>query len=147
MRGAERLRAQLRRAAERRAPLLASGRTTAYRWVHGRADGLDGVTVDVFGDVLVLALYAEDSEMTSDKIPALGFDAGGTLRGKENLRAYWGKALALLPNLHFTLIDTYVSPDSVVVFYQNERAAKICEYLRLDAAGKIRQGSANHLAH
>jgi ketosteroid isomerase-like protein len=95
----------------------------------------------------VLALYAEDSEMTSDKIPALGFDAGGTLRGKENLRAYWGKALALLPNLHFTLIDTYVSPDSVVVFYQNERAAKICEYLRLDAAGKIRQGSANHLAH
>jgi ketosteroid isomerase-like protein len=95
----------------------------------------------------VLALYAENSEMTSDKIPALGFDAGGTPRGKENLRAYWGKALALLPNLHFTLIDTFVSPDSVVVLYQNERAAKICEYLRLDAAGKIRQGSANHLAH
>jgi ketosteroid isomerase-like protein len=94
----------------------------------------------------VLALYAEDSEMTSDKIPALGFDASGTLRGKQNLRAYWGKGLALLPNLHFTLIDTFVSPDSVVVFYQNERAAKICEYLRFDAAGKIRQGSANHLA-
>ena len=94
----------------------------------------------------VLSLYAEDSEMTSDKIPALGFDAGGTLRGKENLRAYWGKALALLPSLHFTLIDTFVSPDSVVVFYQNERGNKICEYLRLDAAGKIRQGSANHLA-
>ncbi|WP_422274696.1 nuclear transport factor 2 family protein [Bradyrhizobium sp.] len=49
----------------------------------------------------VLALYAENSEMTSDKIPALGFDAGGTPRGKENPRAYWGKALALLPNLHF----------------------------------------------
>jgi 23S rRNA (cytosine1962-C5)-methyltransferase len=58
VRGAERLRAQLRRAAERRAPLLASGRTTAYRWVNGRADGLEGVTVDVFGEVLVLALYA-----------------------------------------------------------------------------------------
>jgi ketosteroid isomerase-like protein len=95
----------------------------------------------------VLALYTEDSEMTSDRIPALGFDATGTLRGKQNLRAYWGKALTLVPNLHFTLIDTYVSPDSVVVFYQNERDAKICEYLRLDAAGKIRQGSANHLAH
>ena|SRR5271154_2200787 len=95
----------------------------------------------------VLALYADDSEMTSDRIPALGFDASGTVRGKANLRAYWGKALELLPGLHFTLIDTYVSPDSVVVFYQNERAAKICEYLRLDAAGKIKQGSANHLAH
>jgi ketosteroid isomerase-like protein len=95
----------------------------------------------------VLALYAEDTEMTSDRIPAMGFDASGTVRGKADLRAYWSKALALIPNLHFTLIDTYVSPDSVVVFYQNERGANICEYLRLDAAGKIRQGSANHLAH
>ncbi len=95
----------------------------------------------------VLALYADDSEMTSDRIPALGFEASGTLRGKDSLRAYWGKALALLPDLHFELIDTYVSPDSVVVFYRNERGAKICEYLRLNAAGKIVQGSANHPAH
>ena len=95
----------------------------------------------------ILALYAEDSEMTSDKIQALGCDASGTLRGKASLRTYWSKALQLLPNLHFDLIDTYVSPDSVVVFYQNERGAQICEYLRLDAKGKIRQGSANHLAH
>lgn len=95
----------------------------------------------------VLALYTEDAEMTSDKIQALGFEASGTLRGKDRLRAYWGKALAMLPNLRFDLIDTYVSPDSVVVFYQNERGAQICEYLRLDVQGKIRQGSANHLAH
>jgi ketosteroid isomerase-like protein len=94
----------------------------------------------------VLALYAEDTEMTSDRIPALGFDASGTVRGKPTLRAYWSKALTMIPNLHFELIDTYVSPDSVVVFYQNERGKKICEYLRLDAEGKIRQGSANHLA-
>lgn len=95
----------------------------------------------------VLALYTDDAEMTSDKIQSLGFEAGGTLRGKDRLRAYWGKALTLLPNLRFDLIDTYVSPDSLVVFYRNERGAQICEYLRLDAAGKIRQGSANHLAH
>ncbi|MGX1108251.1 hypothetical protein AB7M47_006634 [Bradyrhizobium elkanii] len=50
-----------------------------------------------------------------------------------------------MPELHFALIDLYVSPDSVVVFYQNERGKKICEYLRLDAEGKIKQGSANHL--
>jgi 23S rRNA (cytosine1962-C5)-methyltransferase len=60
VRGAEKLRAQLRRAAGRRAPLLASGRTTAYRLLHGRADGFEGVSVDVFGDVLVLALYADE---------------------------------------------------------------------------------------
>ena len=95
----------------------------------------------------VLSLYAADSEMTSDKIPVFGFDPSGTLRGKDKIRAYWGTALKQLPNLHFDLIDTYVSPDSIVVFYQNERGAKICEYLRLDAEGKIKQGSANHLAH
>jgi ketosteroid isomerase-like protein len=93
----------------------------------------------------VLAMYAEDSEMTSEHIPALGFDASGTLRGKDRIRAYWGTALQRLPDLHFELIDTYVSPDSIVVFYQNERGAKICEYLRLNDEGKIRQGSANHL--
>ncbi|MGE0284848.1 MAG: nuclear transport factor 2 family protein [Bradyrhizobium sp.] len=95
----------------------------------------------------ILALYSDDAEMTSDKIPALGFDPTGTVRGKERLRQYWRKGLDLLPNLHFTLIDVYVSPDSLVVFYQNERGGRICEYLRLNADGKIRQGSANHLVH
>ena len=95
----------------------------------------------------ILALYAEDTEMTSDKIPALGFDPSGTVRGKERLRQYWRKGLDLLPNLHFTLIDLYVSPDSLVVFYRNERGAQICEYLRLNADGRIKQGSANHLVH
>ena len=95
----------------------------------------------------VLALYAEDSEMTSDKIQALGIDASGTVRGKQRLRAYWGTALARLPNLHFELIDVFVSPDSIVVLYRNDRGGRICEYLRLDDTGKIRQGSANHLTH
>ena len=95
----------------------------------------------------VLALYAEDAGMTSDRIPAFGFDASGTLHGKDKLRAYWGKALALLPSMHFELIDIFVSPDSVIVFYKNERDARICEYLRVNAAGKIIQGSANHMVH
>src|SRR3954447_17007959 len=95
----------------------------------------------------VLALYAEDSEMTSDRIQAMGLETCGTLRGKDKLRMYWGKALQLLPELHFELIDLFVSPDSVVVFYQNERGAKICEYLRIDGQSRIVQGSANHTAH
>ena len=42
----------------------------------------------------VLALYAEDSEMTSDKIPALGFDPSGTLRGKPNIPRLLGQSAA-----------------------------------------------------
>jgi len=92
----------------------------------------------------VLALYDDAAEMTSDRIPALGFAPSGTLRGKDSLRAYWSKALTLVPDLRFTLIDVFVSPDSVVVYYQNERGKKICEYLRLNAHARIIQGSANH---
>ena len=95
----------------------------------------------------VLTLYDEAAVMTSDRIPMLGFDESGTVRGKDTLRAYWSKALGLVPNLHFSLIDVFVSPDSVVVFYENERGKKICEYLRVNDAGLIVQGSANHLPH
>jgi ketosteroid isomerase-like protein len=95
----------------------------------------------------VLTLYDDATEMTSDRIPAMGFDASGTVRGKDSLRAYWSKALGLLPELHFSLIELFVSPDSVVVFYENERGKKICEYLRVNDAGLIVQGSANHLPH
>ena len=93
----------------------------------------------------VLALYADDFEMTSEHIHAMGFDASGTLRGKARVRDYWATALGRLPDLHFELIDLFVSPDSLVVYYQNERAQKMCEYLRLNAHGKIAQGSANNV--
>jgi len=92
----------------------------------------------------VLTLYDDAAEMTSDRIQGLGFAPSGTLRGKDALRTYWGKALTLIPDLHFTLIDVFVSPDSVVVYYQNERGKKICEYLRVNAEARIIQGSANH---
>ncbi|MBR0990557.1 nuclear transport factor 2 family protein [Bradyrhizobium japonicum] len=112
--------------------LAALGRTWVEAW---NARDLDRV----------LALYDEAAVMTSDRIPMLGFDASGTVRGKAALRAYWGKALGLIANLHFTVIDVFVSPDSVVVFYENERGKRICEYLRVNEAGLIVQGSANHL--
>ena len=93
----------------------------------------------------VLAHYADDFEMSSKHIAGFGFDASGTLRGKDKVREYWAFALAKVPDLHFKLIDVYTSPDSLVVFYENERGGKVCEYLRLDASGKIAQGSGNYL--
>ena len=92
----------------------------------------------------VLALYTDDSEMTSPYIAKLGFDASGTLRGKDKLRAYWSKALTLRPKLHFTLIEAFVSPDSVAVLYRNDLGKQVCEYLRLDDVGLIRQASGNY---
>ena len=92
----------------------------------------------------VLKLYSEDCEMTSAKIPYFGFDASGVVRGKDALRAYWSKALSMLPDLHFDLNDVYTSPNSVVVHYTNERGGKVCEYLRVNSDGLIVQGSGNY---
>jgi ketosteroid isomerase-like protein len=39
----------------------------------------------------VLTLYAEDTVMTSDRIPAMGFDASGTVRGKDALTGVLGQ--------------------------------------------------------
>lgn len=52
-------RERLARSLARRAPLAADPTTTAYRLVHGAADGMDGVTVDRYGGVLVVNLYGE----------------------------------------------------------------------------------------
>ena len=41
----------------------------------------------------ILALYAEDAEMTSDRIPALGLEASGTLRGKDELAHVLGQGV------------------------------------------------------
>jgi predicted ester cyclase len=93
----------------------------------------------------VLSLYDERAEMVSGVIIRLGIKPDGRDLGKSDLRAYWARALETLPNLHFTLLDLSVSPDSVIVRYVNERGSTMCEYLRVGGNGKIIQGSANHL--
>jgi 23S rRNA (cytosine1962-C5)-methyltransferase len=56
----EALRALLRLAVERRRPLAADPQTNIYRLVNGAADGLPGLTLDRYGEALVVSLY--DSE-------------------------------------------------------------------------------------
>lgn len=47
---------RIARAYQRRAALLASGTTTAYRLINGEGDGLGGIVVDVYGAFAVLRL-------------------------------------------------------------------------------------------
>lgn len=93
----------------------------------------------------VLTLYDDNPEMVSAGIIKLGINTEGRVRGKDNLRAYWSRALAGHTDLHFRLLDVFASPDSIIVRYLNERGDTMCEYLRLGRDGRIVQGSANHL--
>ena len=60
------------RALARRAPLRASGETTAFRWVNGSADGVPGVTLDLFDDVAVVSGHeVEDLRPVAEAAAAL----------------------------------------------------------------------------
>lgn len=56
---------------------LPNADTTAYRLFHGAADGLEGLTVDAYGDFLVASLYTEqrgaEQEAWLDALHQLGF--------------------------------------------------------------------------
>ncbi|MFD0277963.1 nuclear transport factor 2 family protein [Kitasatospora sp. NPDC127111] len=77
----------------------------------------------------VLAHYTDDVVFASPRIVTLFGDPSGEVRGKEALRAYWAKALELLPDLHFTLEDVRVSVDTIVINYRNERGIAVSEGL------------------
>jgi 23S rRNA (cytosine1962-C5)-methyltransferase len=45
-------------------------RTNAYRLVHGEADGLPGVVIDVFGDAIVMRIYSAGYAVMADEMVA-----------------------------------------------------------------------------
>ena len=63
------LRALLRLAVARRAPLAADPQTDIYRLVNAAADGLPGLTVDRYSGALVAAIYDEDGAMPPRPMP------------------------------------------------------------------------------
>ena len=69
----------------------------------------------------VLAHYAEDFTMASPRIIAVAGEPSGVLRGKPQVRAYWARALSLVPDLRFELRGAYAGVGCVVVHYENQR--------------------------
>lgn len=82
----------------------------------------------------VLSHYADDFEMSSPFIIQFTGEPSGTLKGKDNVGAYWSKALALIPDLHFELVTTLVGVDSVTLYYKGHKglAAEVFHF-RADA--------------
>jgi len=87
----------VRRAWTARAPLRATGATTAYRWLFGEGDGLPGVVVDLYGEYAVLQTYAESLERVLpwlvDALQACASLKGVLRRDADGgrLTALWGR--------------------------------------------------------
>lgn len=78
----------LRQAARRRAELARGGATTAYRLLNGAGDGLEGVTADRYGPVVVASYYDRDVACQEALNAALaGFEGTEALYAKRRPRS------------------------------------------------------------
>lgn len=94
----------------------------------------------------ILSHYTEDVEFQSLLAVKLLGDASRTIRGKENLREYFGKLLAAFPGSpELELLSVFQGVDSLVVHFQS-RGRKGAEFMELNQEGKVRRGMAHSQA-
>jgi hypothetical protein len=91
----------------------------------------------------VLAHYAPGIEFTSPFVVELTGRPDGTLRGLEELRSYFARALDAFPDLRFTDLRIAVGIASVTLCYRSVRDLQAAETMFFDGDGKV----ARVLAH
>lgn len=85
----------------------------------------------------ILTHYSEDIEITTPMIKvAAGIDSG-SLKGKENVREYWKRALEKIPDLHFELYEVTSGINSVALFYKSVMNKKAIEVMFFNEQGKV----------
>jgi len=92
----------------------------------------------------VLGHFADDVVFTSPVAARVLPETAGVVVGKEALRAYWSRALTLVPDLHFEVLGTYVGIDTLVIQYRNQRGGLVCEVLTFDG-GLVVEGHGTYL--
>lgn len=92
----------------------------------------------------ILAHYSEDALMTSPFLTTLIGEPTGTLKGKEQVRAYWRRALERVPDLHFDVLEVFVSVGSMVIFYKAVLGTRACEVFFFDDQGKVSKAVAHY---
>ncbi|WP_157976684.1 nuclear transport factor 2 family protein [Parahaliea mediterranea] len=92
----------------------------------------------------IFDLYEDDFTMTSPYICSRMNIESGVLSGKNEVRPYWEKSLMMRPPLEFMLKGIFSGVSSVVVLYESNRGATVCETLEIDSNGKINSGCSQH---
>ena len=91
----------------------------------------------------ILSHYTEDFEMSSPLIVQIMNEPSGMLKGKTAIRAYWAKALARIPDLHFDLTEVLVGASSVVIRYHGPRGSSV-EVFWFDDGSKVFRAAAHY---
>lgn len=91
----------------------------------------------------ILPHYADDFEMASPYIAQIAGEPSGVLKGKDGVAAYWAKALARLPSLHFELHSILVGAESLVIYYKGV-SGMVAELFCFNPSGKVSRSSAHY---
>lgn len=93
---------------------------------------------------LIMSHYTEDVQVTTPMIKvAMGID-DGTVRGKEEVRQYWGAALQKVPDLHFVLVEATQSVDSIALYYKSVMGKMAIETMFFNDQGKVNRVIAHY---
>jgi ketosteroid isomerase-like protein len=85
----------------------------------------------------ILAHYADDVVFRSPIAARVRPDSGGILAGKAALADYWGAALPMIPDLHFTLEETFATVGGLTILYRNQRGQQVAESLLFGDDGLV----------
>jgi hypothetical protein len=85
----------------------------------------------------IISHYADDVEFTSPFVVKLLDNSSGTIKRKEALRSYFGKALAAYRDLKFDLVQVLTGVDSVTVYYRSVNGMMAAEVMLLNSNGEI----------
>jgi hypothetical protein len=92
----------------------------------------------------IMSLCADDIEVTSPFIADLAQEQSGTLKGKENIRVYWAKALERYSDLRLKLIEVMLGVESIVVCHQGVSGKGVAEVFYFDGNNQVLRDIAHY---
>jgi hypothetical protein len=92
----------------------------------------------------IFSHYSDQFEMSSPVILQVAGETSGTLQGKVAVRAYWKKALGLIPDLHFELLQVLAGVNSITVYYKGARGRLVAEVFHFDPDQKVTKAIAHY---
>jgi ketosteroid isomerase-like protein len=93
----------------------------------------------------ILSHYAEAFEFSSPYIITVAGEPSGALKGHAAVRAYWSKALARQPDLHFRLVTVFSGVASAVIHYQRHDGRYAAEHFEFEPGGNVVRSSAHYV--
>jgi hypothetical protein len=89
--------------------------------------------------------HCDDSfEMSFSVIITIAGEPSGGLKGKEKVRAYWAKALQLIPDVRFELISTLIGFNSVAIYYKGVWTRLAAEVFHFESDNKVKKAFAHY---